>query len=459
MRLSLQSRLLLWVLGVSSAAWLLAAGWSWLGAQHELDELLDAHLAQAAALIVSRQQHDEHDGEDDAALGRAPSLYRYAPRVAFQVWHRGQLLARSATAPEQPLATSTQGFSTVQIDGVRWRVFATPGRAPDMQIWVGERLDARRAILSAVLRGQFAPLLLALPLMALAVWVAVRTSLGPLRRLRSAVESRQPQSLQALTLPDTPAELAPLLSALNALFDRIAKLIEAERRFTADAAHELRTPIAAIRTQAQVAQAADAAGRDAERQRALSATLAGCDRATHLVEQLLTLSRVEASSDDAGAAPPALVPLDLAALARRVAAELAPQALARQQTLVLHAPQPCPVLGHETLLGVLLRNLLDNASRYSPAGATIEVRIDAQNGRPRCQVADGGPGLSEADLARLGERFFRVLGSDQAGSGLGWSIVRRIAQLHGVQIEVGRSHNLGGLQVTLLWPTPPTSKP
>ncbi|WP_374593704.1 ATP-binding protein [Aquabacterium sp.] len=453
---SLQGRLLAGVLGVAVAVWLLAAAWTWFGAQHELDELLDGHLAQAAALVISRQseggERDHHrghsrghaDDDDDDPRHPAATLHRYAPRVAFQVWQDGQLVARSGTAPEQPFATAASGFSSVEHDGVRWRVFGAPGRDPGSQVWVGERLDARDAILRAVLRGQLAPLALALPLLGLAVWVAVRASLGPLRELRQAVIERAPQATTALNLPQAPAELAPLVAALNELFARIAQLIEAERRFTADAAHELRTPIAAIRMQAQVAQAAT---QDAERQRALSATLTGCDRAAHLVEQLLTLARVEGS--DGAPAPQAL---DLAALARRVAAEVAPQALARRQQLELHADQPSAVVGHEALLSVLLRNLLDNACRYSPAGARIELRIDAHAGQPRCQVADSGPGLSDADRARLGERFFRVLGNEQPGSGLGWSIVRRVAQLHGLQIDVARSPALGGLQVTLTWP-------
>ena len=460
MKASLQGRLLISVLGMALAVWLLAAAWTWVGAQHELDELLDGHLAQAAALVISQQgstghptgEHDDHADEHASDDALAPTLHRYAPRVAFQVWHDGQLLTRSGNAPAQPLAPHTRGFGTVQIDGAAWRVFAAPGRAPDMQVWVGERLDARASILHAVLRGQLAPLALALPLLALAVWLAVRASLLPLRRLQRAVLTREPRSLQALALPEAPSELAPLVEALNELFARIAQLIEAERRFTADAAHELRTPIAAIRMQAQVAQAATL---DPDRQRALAATLAGCDRATHLVEQLLTLARIE-GADDA----PAPQAFDLPALARRVAAELAPQALGRRQQLELIADQPCTVVGHAALLGVLLRNLLDNASRYSPDGARIELRIDTHAGQPRCQVADSGPGLSDADRARLGERFFRVLGNEQPGSGLGWSIVRRIAQLHGLQIDVARSPALGGLQVTLTWPAAaPSSTP
>jgi two-component system sensor histidine kinase QseC len=228
-----------------------------------------------------------------------------------------------------------------------------------------------------------------------------------------------------------------VLAELNGLFGRIAALLESERRFTADAAHELRTPIAAIRAQAQVALGE---GDDALRAHALRSTLEGCDRATRLVEQLLTLSRLEAD------ASVAVAPVDLAALACRVAAEVAPRALARQQQLDLQADGPVVLPGNETLLAVLLRNLIDNAVRYSPPGATVSVHV---GGSSLLQVDDSGPGLAEADLARLGERFFRVPGQDAPGSGLGWSIARRIAAAHGLVLRAGRSAALGGLSVRL----------
>jgi two-component system sensor histidine kinase QseC len=334
------------------------------------------------------------------------------------------------------------GFATVVLaDGASWRVFSTPGAEPDIQIHVGERIDARRDILRAVLRGMLLPLALALPLLALALWWAVRRGLRPVRQLSRLLGQRQPQALEPVVLDQLPAEMRPLVAELNSLFERIEQLLTAERRFTADAAHELRTPIAAIRAQAQVALGA---GRDeAQRTQALHHTLAGCDRATHLVEQLLQLARLEQGS----AASASL--LDLSALAQQVAAELAPQALAAQQTLALDAPTRCEASGTETLWRMLLRNLLDNALRYSPPGARIRVAVANEATGVRLTVEDSGPGLSEAQIARLGERFFRVLGSEQPGSGLGWSIVRRVAQVLGARVEVTRSPELGGLRVVV----------
>jgi two-component system sensor histidine kinase QseC len=264
----------------------------------------------------------------------------------------------------------------------------------------------------------------------------VRRGVQPLRGLGQALAARRAEDLQPLHVDRAPTEMQPMLAALNALFERIAGLIERERRFTGDAAHELRTPIAAIRAQAQVALAA---GGDAERRHALEATLAGCDRATRLVEQLLTLSRLEAGGGAVHG------PVDLGPLLRRVVAELAPASLHRQQRLELDAATGSVVAGDETLLAVLARNLVDNAIRYSPAGARIAVRVAQEADGVVLAVEDSGPGLAPQDLARLGQRFFRVGGTEAAGSGLGWSIVQRIAAAHGARLQAQASQRLGGL--------------
>ncbi|MBN8494570.1 MAG: hypothetical protein J0M00_24395 [Burkholderiales bacterium] len=182
------------------------------------------------------------------------------------------------------------------------------------------------------------------------------------------------------------------------------------------------------------------------RRHALQATLQGCDRAARLVEQLLTLSRLEAAE-----APP-LAALDLSGVVQGVVAEMAPQALQRHQQLTLDAAPICRVRGEATLLVVLVRNLVDNALRYSPPRAQVQVVVSIQGGKVTLTVEDSGPGVAEAELPRLGERFFRVLGSGQPGSGLGWSIVRRIAQVHGATVQARRSAALGGLLVSVQWP-------
>ena len=443
---SLQGRVVALVLVAVAVLWGAAAALAWRETRHELDELLDGHLAQAAAMLVAQS------GDiDDDALEDAPTLHRYAPRVAFQVWHEHELVLRSANAPTTPMSERDRGFETRRLeDGETWRLFASSGAKHDMRVVVGERVDARQDILAVLLKTLLGPLLVALPLLGLAVWAAVRTGLKPLRSLSQTLAARPPGALEPVALAQPLREMNPLLNALNDLLARMAELLESERRFTADAAHELRTPIAAIRTQAQVALAANAD--DAERQHALQATLAGCDRASRLVSQLLQLSRLEAAGRQT------LQNVDLGALSRRVVAELMPAALAKHQDVAMEGPEHCPVPGDEALLGALLRNLVDNAIRYAPPGARIELRI-TPGATPRWALEDSGPGLSEADLQRLGQRFFRVLGNDAPGSGLGWSIVQRIARALGLQVRAERSSRLGGLAVTLDWPTPVTATP
>lgn len=449
--LTLQRRLLVTVLGLMAVVWLAVVASIWYDTGHELDELLDAHLAQAAALLAT-QRLDDLEGDN---FPPPPTLHKYQSRVAIQVWHEGLLMVRSTNAPDAPLADHGQpGLSNQKVDGQVWRVLTTTGNEPHVVIHVGELASARHDILLASLRSVVWPMLLALPLLALGIWWSVRGAMRPLRQLGAAVAARKPESLEPLSARAVPPEVAPLVDALNGLFERMAVLLDSERRFTADAAHELRTPIAGIRMQVQVAQGARSAP---ERDQALAATLQGCDRATRLVEQLLQLARLEAAAARGGA-PDGFggSGADLAALARSLGADMAPQALARDQHIVLETSEPVTVPMPVALAQVLLRNLIDNALRYSPDGATVRVALQpASPGQgARLVVEDSGPGLPPEALARLGERFYRVLGTGQAGSGLGWSIVQRLARLHAIGVAVDRSPVLGGLRVQLSWLDP-----
>ncbi|MEJ8837837.1 ATP-binding protein [Ramlibacter sp. AN1133] len=440
---SLRGRLLLMVLGTALAVWLAAAAATWYDARHELDELLDGHLAQAAALLVAQQVREfEHDERVDA-----PTLHRYGPRVTFQVFHEGKLALRSPFAPDEPLvgdgSAPVRGFYTVDIGDQPWRVFATRGAANDVQVFVAEQIASREAILYAVLRSTLWPMLVAVPLLLLAGWWAVSRGVQPLRALGAALARRPGEDLRPVQAAGAPDEMQPLLDALNGLFERIALLLERERRFTGDAAHELRTPIAAIRAQAQVALGASA---EPQRRRALEFTLAGCDRASRVVEQLLMLSRLEAD------APSKRDPVDLSAVAQAAVAELAVTGISKQQNVSFTTGPDAMVEGDETLLTALCRNLVDNAIRYSPHGARIEVRVRRDEDRVLLLVEDGGRGMAEEDLERLGQRFFRATGNEAPGSGLGWSIVQRIAAAHGATLQARNSPRLGGLCVEVSFP-------
>jgi two-component system sensor histidine kinase QseC len=447
---SLQGRLLALLLGLVVMVWIATAALTWLDVRDELDELLDSHLAQAAALLVVQQAGEIED--DDQGVD-APTLHRYATKVAFQVFHEGRLALRSSNAPAAPMlalsSTGEGGFLTVEMSGAIWRVFATRGSDRETQVFVGEQVESRQAILRAVLRSVLTPMLFALPLLALAAWWAVRQGVAPMRALGRTLAQRQPQALQPIAVDGAPSEMSPMLEALNGLFQRIAELMASERRFTADAAHELRTPIAAIRAQAQVALGSTQQG---ERMHALQSTLQGCDRATRLVEQLLTLSRLESGS------APALGRLDLGCVVRQVVADVAALALAKDQTIEVDADRPGVIEADATLLSVLVRNLVDNAIRYGPAGARVSVAVEDSFDGVQLTVQDSGPGMSPAEIEHLGERFFRVIGSGQPGSGLGWSIVRRIATVLGAQVRVARSAELGGLSIEVVFAPAPGSR-
>lgn len=439
-KFSLQQRLITRTLGGVLVVWVATAAFVWFEAQHEVDELLDAHLAQSAALLVVQQNATP---DDDEPLLDAPTLHKYAHRVAYQVFDEDRLVMHSPNVAHTPMAKHTQGFETLTLaDGKSWRIFAAPGRGRDVQIYVAERLDSRHEILRAVLHAFLPPLTIALPLLLIGLWWNVRSGFQPLQRLRQVLLKRDTQTLDPVSLPETPQEVQPLLDALNDLLQRLAQRMETERRFTADAAHELRTPIAAIRAQAQVALSS--ATNDTVRQQALHDTLIGCDRASRVVEQLLTLARVEGPQDVASE------PFRLDQLAQYILADFTPEAMRRGQALELLAPEPLQVNGQSTLWHILLRNLIDNALRYSPNGATVRIQAQRlEGGQMEVTVQDSGPGLSPDDLARLGERFFRVIGTSATGSGLGWSIVRHIAALQRIDVQVGKSIDLGGLQVTL----------
>ena len=436
----LQSRLTRLLLGLFAVVWLGTAVLAWFDARHEVEEILDSHLAQAAALLVSQPPPTDAQARIDT-----PVLHRYAAKTALQVWGDGALLLRSATAPVTALAPDPRaGFQTVQVGEQPWRVFVTPGALPGQQVQVGQAVAARDDVLWAMFRSTLWPLLLALPLLGLGIWAVVRHALQPLRALGDDLHARRPDALQRLPGHDLPREMRPMVEALNLLFERIAGLLAGERRFTADAAHELRTPIAAIRAHAEVAWRADAADDDDARQQALARTLAGCDRAAHLVTQLLTLSLLDADATVTARE------VDLAAVARQVLAAQAPPALALGQSLSLERVVPWHLQGDEALLAVLLRNLIANAVQHAGANAQIQVTLDTHEGQPRLTVEDSGPGLDAADLSRLGERFFRPAGTQASGSGLGWSVASRIAAAHGLQLQAQRSERLGGFSAVLL---------
>lgn len=439
-RPSLRRRVLGLSVGATLVLWTSAA---WLSYQHtrrEIEKILDAHLVQTAAVLAAQAGHDL----DELEFEHVPALHPGADRVAFQVWdRRGRLRAHAPRDLDQPLSTGGEGFHDEMVAGRRWRVFCHQAKSRKYRVLVAERADARARAVGELGSHLLRPLVVAVPLLALILWWAVRRGLQPLEELADEVARRAPDQLAPLDTARVPDEVRPLVERLNALLRRVADAIRDERQFTADAAHELRTPIAAIRAQAQVARnAVD----DASRSHALDGVITGCDRAARLVAQLLTLERIESSTD--------VVPdtCDLAEAARRVMADLAPAALARGVQLELVADSARCVRASASCVEILLQNLLDNAIRYSPADTTVSVRAGTDGPSVRISVIDQGRGIPPSERANVWRRFHRLVGSVESGSGLGLSIVARIVELHSGTVRLGEGPGGRGTCVEVVLP-------
>lgn len=437
MPISLKQRLLLLSLTTVLVVWVAASLFTYFDAREEFEELLDAHLAQSASLLVAQSSHDL----DEIETEHAPLLHKYSRRVAFQVWDEERVLRlHSANAPMQLLATKEQGYSDNIIDGKRWRVFSTLGAAENNLIQVAERTDVRDDLAESIAGNLLKPLLVSLPLLALLLWIAVSRSLRPLVKLTAEVGQREPENLHALEVTSAPAEVQPLIERLNQLFARMEASLQNERRFTADAAHELRTPVGGIKAQAQVALATID---DEQRRHALDNVILGCDRATRLIEQLLTLARIDNLGDDLTESCP------LKAIAAEVIAQIAPMALKQDVRLELCAGEEHVINGNPLLLRVLLRNIIDNAVRHTPSGTEVKININTTAGLTCLSVTDSGQGIPEAELSRVAERFYRPVGTTASGSGLGLSIVKRIAEIHHATLDLKASST--GLTVSLMF--------
>lgn len=429
---SLRRRLLLLLLSAITLLWIATAAVSFGAARHEIDELFDAQLAQSAQVIMAQTQPDEQALE---ATEVEEFKHRYEQKLAFQIWDaQGRLLLRTSNAPTVRLSDSDSGFSDTVIHGAVFRVFSRWDRRGRFLIQVGQSEEIRNELASDIVLVLLSPVLFGFPILALLIWAAVGRGLSPLNQTAKELENRAPGNLSPLGARPAPAEVQPLIGALNGLFLRLQEAFESERRFTADAAHELRTPLAALKTHCQVALRSTS---EPERRRALNQLMAGVERATQLVQQLLTLARVDPESTLRDAQP-----VDLQALAARVLSEIGPEAVERQIDLTLEDGACPPVAGDPATLAVLLRNLVDNAVRYTPPGGAVTVRAGMADGAPVLEVEDTGPGIPPDQRNRVFERFYRIPGSEQQGSGLGLSIARRVAELH--QAEIRLEDGAGG---------------
>ncbi|HXZ52336.1 MAG TPA: ATP-binding protein [Burkholderiales bacterium] len=431
--ISIRRRLLAWLLGGTALA--VAAGTvsTFLMAREEANALADYQLQQMA---LSFRDHALASGliarEDNPAHGL---------EVLVQIWDQ-QGVRLYISHPKAGIPDRAQlGFADVSAPGGRWRVFSV--QLQDHVIQVAQRYSVRDRIAARLALRTAWPMVAVLPLLGLLIWLTVGKGLSPIERLARDVGRRSPDALAPLEERGLPREVQPLVHALNDLLHRLQRALETQRAFVADAAHELRTPLAALRLQAQIAERA---AQDGERRDALGSLKRGVERASHLVQQLLTLAREE---DQAAQAPS--VPVRLDELAREVIGEHASLAHDKSIDLGMAREEPLSVEGNPAGLRTLLSNLVDNAVRYTPAGGSIDVSLAREGGEAVLEVSDSGPGIPPAERARVFDRFYRRAGDGTEGSGLGLAIASQVIARHRGSIVLGDSPK-GGLRVVLRLP-------
>ena len=431
LRARLTGALLLAVLAFAA----LQAAVTYRTARAETEALFDAQM-QRIALSLSGSL-GAGALSDDAPAAETPA----AREMIIQIWRAdGVMLYRSPQGRLLPPQTVI-GFSDTVAGGEPYRIYAL--RTATQVVQVAQQTEARGRMAGQLALRAVLPVALLAPVLMLIVWWVVGRAIGPIERVRRQVAARRPDDLAPLPTAGLPAEVRPLVGEMNGLLTRLSAAWDALTHFTADAAHELRSPLAALRLQAQSLQRAPD---DATRAIATERLLAGIDRATRLVEQLLALARQEGAARDAPRTP-----VDLVALAHAAADDARPEALRRAVALALDAPAPAMVQGQPEALAVLLRNLLDNALRHTPEGGQVRVQVvpAAQGAGPVLAVDDSGPGIAPEDRDRVLARFYRVPGTPGHGSGLGLAIVAAVAERHGARLHIDASAALGGARIAV----------
>lgn len=440
---SIRRQLLFSLLGLFAFTWFIIGIATYSESYYEIEELFDAQLSQMAGTIdvlVIRQLQQTTISEEK--LKREVNGHQYERKISFQVWRKNDLILSSQNAPHFLMAKS-DGFSDVILHGEKWRVFSMHKNS--FTVLVGESYKVREDLIRKITRNSILPIIWSLPLLAIFVWISIGRSLQPVKKLAVDVTKRTPDQLDAIEVTSCPKEVQPLVSSINKLLARLEQAFRKERSFTADAAHELRTPLASLKTQAQVALRA----KDEQvRTQALQNIITGVNRNTHLVEQLLTLARLEPDSLNG-----TFRSVNLYLIAETAMAGLANRALEKNIELDLQttgiAEKDCSVVGYAPGLNIMLRNLIDNAIRYTPENGQVVVTFSGEDDQLCVAIEDSGAGIPEEEREKIFNRFYRKAGQETDGCGLGLSIVQRIVELHQGTLMMTESDALHGLKITI----------
>ncbi len=451
---SISQRSLTVALPVVAVVWLFSAYLSFHNTKEEVSDFFDAQLVQTGNVLLAMSMHELIEqqllSEKDNPIAKTAdkSLWQttapYENQIAFQIWlHNKTLSLRSENAPKTKLSSITRGFDTVILFGQEWRVYTAATDDDIISVKVAMQITAQNKVAKTITERVIMPLFFLLPIIAFCLWYGVKKSLTPLQEISLDLSQRKTFDLSPIDEHIIPKEIRPVTAAVNQLFLQLKTSFDIEKRFTSDAAHELRTPLAALKTHAEIALKA----KDNEEKRtALSHVVQGVNRATRLVEQLLTLARLD---PDTGLSN--VRRFDLFIAGEDVISNEAHLAIDKNIEISLGGTRGKFVAANYDAICVLMRNLVDNAIRYTPKGGEIEISVDRKDDAIILSIADSGPGIPEEERDKIFNRFYRSLGTKESGSGLGLSIVTRIAELHRLEISLDTSR-LGGLQINIAFP-------
>jgi len=449
---------LLLALLVSAA---ISSFWVYKDAVHEVDELFDASLAQTSRVLhgmITRENITENKEHLLASLSRKDDLinqysseatpfgHRYEKKISFQVWSAEQeLLLKSTSIDDMPLAPFERGFHSVDTEQGHWRAFTLFSEQDQYWLIVGESDEIRAELIHEIALDHSIPVLLTLPALGLLIWFTLSRGFSPLQKVAQQVQTKNYASLSSIKEADVPEEVYGLVDAINKLFDRLSSSYQLEQQFVSNAAHELRNPLASmlIHTENMMEEALN----DGDKQsliNSLNHVKSSAQRLSHLVAQLLTLSRADTEIFKVDNQV-----VDLALISSEVCNDIAKP----ENTELLFDIDVGHYLvkGNINLIEAMLRNLVDNAVRYSPAGSTVKISCTQTSNSINLIIEDSGPGISEQNRQAAIERFTRLTEEDIQGSGLGMAIVSQIARLHDAQFELDDSI-LGGLLVRIRFP-------
>ena len=449
MNVSIRKRLLFGLLSLITISSVFTLTKNYFDTRKEIQELMDAELAQSARVLLEISAHElyeqlaylsqENQGTGDVSQHIDTQVHKYQQEIDFQIWTAdGRLAVRSQNAPTGALINADEIYGDRDVNGERWRVYSVSNEDKTLRVQVGQPYAERDSLSNSISIRLITSFGIILPLLAFLIFFTVGHAMQPLKNIAKQIENRRFDNLQPVDTEHVPLEALPIVKSLNSLFKRLQNAFDEIVLFTSNAAHELRTPLAAQKVHAQVAmQAKD----EKVRNEALQEVVNSINRATHMVQQLLTLSRLDPEgtlcSDKTA---------DICHIAQEQLSEIGIKALEKNIELSLDAPDDCTVAGEAVMIGILIRNLVENAIRYTPEGGTVTVVISEQENRQHLIVEDSGPGIPVDEYEKVFKRFYRVSEGNQEGTGLGLAMVQRILEIHRASIQFGKSR-YGGLKV------------